>query len=263
MVFKTGRRSGIARKSIRVFSNDPETPKLTLTIKGEILVDIAAKPRTVVFRKLQVGQESTQKLRLDVRKPEEVKITKISVDHELFEVKKVDEEGNYEVTFAGMDKVGSMSSRILVEYTGGDKPSITIPMRAMVEGDLTFPRSFSFKKNEGVFEPHDIVITSKSGKPVEITGITDKDGLLSTEITTNKAPKAVIKAVPKDPKASFPTPSRHSITIFTSDKYQPEIVMRYSLSDVPLRNRGRGDRKRKLPSPLKPEPVNTSANPGR
>ena len=77
--FDTRFQKGRAERTITVFSNDPRTPDLAMTMKGELRVDVDANPSEVYFSKVRLGTEETRQVTVTyVGKGKGFKVEKIS-----------------------------------------------------------------------------------------------------------------------------------------------------------------------------------------
>jgi len=233
---KTAGRSGPIKKRITVTSDDPATPRLVLTLEGEIVVDVETKPRRVSYGQLGKGEKGTQEFAIEVREPDKVKITKVAIDDDRFNLKRKDGDsaGNatYELEFLGTDELGRVNATVVVEFSGSDVSKIDLPVRASVVGDLVYRRSVNFFKKDGKFDEKEFVIGSRSNRKVKILGLEDPDKHLKLEIINKKGKEgAWIKAGLTNPEASFDKVQRGKIIIKTDDPSEPVIEMRYSISD--------------------------------
>ncbi len=77
-------RKGNQQKSITVESNDPDTPRLTLCLKGEIVIEVALDPRYLNFRQVHKDSVSTQRVALVSLRPD-VRITDVRSDTAAYE----------------------------------------------------------------------------------------------------------------------------------------------------------------------------------
>lgn len=77
-------RRGKQRKSILVESNDPDTPRLRLWLKGAIVVEVALKPRYINFRRFHKDSIATQTVELVSLRPD-IRITHVESNTHTFE----------------------------------------------------------------------------------------------------------------------------------------------------------------------------------
>lgn len=135
-------------KTIRVSSNDPVEPTITLTMRGTIKAYIKVFPKDSILFETKKGYSQTKKLVLHNEEPTPLEIRSVSSDSEYIEVsvKKVKEEkqvetslvakpGDYILTVKLTDKapVGFLSNRNVIVKTNLKKlPELKIQVRARV-----------------------------------------------------------------------------------------------------------------------------------
>ncbi len=203
-----------------------------------IVVDVETKPRAVSFGQISKGEKSTREFSTKVNEPEKMKITSVTVEDERFELNLKNGDAaqgaKYEVAFLGSQDLGRISTKIQVTYEGNEegKPSsVQTPVRVNVVGNLRYSKNIYFLKRDGQFKSRDIVITTRSGQPIEIKSIEDPDKQLKTEITEAKGQRVSVRAEVADPEAEYKKPSRHTLTINTTDKDEPKIDVSYTISE--------------------------------
>jgi hypothetical protein len=255
-VLRTKGRSGVTKKRITVMSNDPETPNLSLELSGEILVDVAVKPRHLSFGQVGKGEDATREFELEVTEPDKVKILEVAVDDkEKFGLERLEGElsgdSKYALKLKTTKEIGRVTGKVIIKLEGSENDTLEVPIRATVVGDLRYSRSVYFNKREGEFPERDIVFTRRSGKDVVVKGAEDADGHLKLEVTTAKGAKAVVKAAVADPEKDYKKPVRGTVKVKVQDADEPEIDIRYTVTDRP-RSKMSGLRSREMGAPGKP-----------
>lgn len=232
---KTKGRAGEINKRITVASNDPKTPQLVLTLKGEIVVEVDATPRYLSFGEIGRSENTVKELTLKVTEPDKIKISSVTTADARFAVEhkgaSADGGDAYTVTFKGSKLIEQVSAEVEIAYTGGEASPLKIPLRASIVGDLRYNKSLYFLKRDNSFEPRDVVISTRSGKPVKIKGVEDKDKLLKIEIAERSGKEVRIKAEVADPAGNYKAPAQHDLVIKTSDADEPELTVRYTISE--------------------------------
>jgi hypothetical protein len=254
-VLRTKGRSGVTKKRITVMSNDPETPNLSLELSGEIVVDVAVKPRHLSFGQVGKGETAVREFELTVNEPDKVKIVEVTVSDEQLVLERVSGEpsGNskYSIKLTDTKAIGRVTGKVIVKLEGSENDTIEVPIRATVVGDLRYSRSVYFNKREGEFPERDIVFTRRSGKDVLIKGAEDPDGHLKLEVTTAKGDKATVKASVADPSKDYTKPTRGVLQVKVQDPDEPVVEIRYTVTDRP-RSRMPGMRSRPMGGAAKP-----------
>jgi hypothetical protein len=140
-------------------------------------------------------------------------------------------DAQYEVTFSGSKELGRISSNIRIEIEGSEVPSINVPIRANVVGNLRYSKNLYFLKRDGEFKERDIVLTTRSGEPVKIKKVEDPDGKLKTTVVEAEGQRVKVTASVADPKVAYERPSRHVLYIYTTDKDEPKVEINYTISE--------------------------------
>ncbi|MDJ0764943.1 MAG: hypothetical protein QNJ97_18315 [Myxococcota bacterium] len=224
-----------------------------------ILVDVEVKPRVLAFRHLTKGVAGSKDFSISVREPDKINITSVSIEDPRFKLEKKSDastdDAQYVLSFNGSDTLGRISSYVRVAYTGSDVPHVDVPVRVNILGNLRYPKSIYFSKRDGQFKPRDIIITTRSGKPVTIKAVKDPDGKLKTTINTAKGERVVVAAEVADPDTAYDRPSRHKLTILTTDKDEPELSINYTITD-----KTGSDKRTRVGRPLPIPPPQPSAS---
>jgi hypothetical protein len=134
----TIRLSGPQVKAIRVKTNDPAQPELTLTLHGTVLADVVAEPRQVFFGRLGRGEAASSVVNVSLRQGD-LAITGVKVEGGRVKVRSepldAPETGmRLVVTLPPSRASGRINDRILVTTTSGRQPVVAIPILASVEG---------------------------------------------------------------------------------------------------------------------------------
>jgi hypothetical protein len=193
--FDTTRFFGEKAKSITVHSNDPQAPVTTLTLQGEIAVEIAVEPPQLYLGRLRRGTGTTQTVELlyDADKPFE--ITKVDLNSPVVTVQAQDltKDGKkgkkLSVTLKKNAPLGRVNTEITVTTTSQERPTIAIPVFGHIEGDLILqPPQVSFgvvRQGEG--KTHEVNIKNRFSKPIKILGVQSSSASIVPEVVTVKA----------------------------------------------------------------------------
>lgn len=236
-------------KRLTVESNDPEQPKFTLTMKGELLIDMVAQPSAISLRDLKVGTSGTATFGLQQGKDSSAAVLSVSIlDEDNFDIREIDTaEGDlatYEVTFHGRDSVGNTSTRIIVKTSGVNTPELVLPVHAGAAMNLRYPRKLRFMLKNGELQPRMLRITARDGTAPTIEKIVDPDGLLEFEILEPKGAVANIELkINEDALMKLTQPERlqtRKLIIHTSDRDEPKIELEYQATGAPPARSVRG-----------------------
>lgn len=257
-----GRATTIS-KTVVVHSDDPEQPEFRLTMKGKLLVDVVAVPRSVRIRDLKVGAEGAQRFELHLNEGSKAEIVSATIeDTENFTLTRLpdvelaaaptpdpalDSEGSataepisgrslgvYEVKFRGRDSVGTTSTKIFIETTGANTPKLELSVHANAAGNLRYLKSIRFLNKDGEIVPRELHLSSRHGERPEITRVEDPDGLLDFEILPPKGKLASVSLAVRAELWSALDDNRkrakHDLIVHTTDPEEPRITVSYSVA---------------------------------
>ncbi|MBI3303732.1 MAG: DUF1573 domain-containing protein [Deltaproteobacteria bacterium] len=192
--FDTSHFSGEKAKSISVYSNDPLQPVATLTLQGEITVEVAVEPAQLYLGRLRRGEETTRTVEVlyDANKP--IAITKVENTSPVVKVQTEDltKEGQKGkkllVTLKKDAPLGRLNDQITVTTTSQKRPSVAIPVFGSIEGDvLVLPPQVSFgvvRRGEG--KTQEVSIKSRAAKPVHVLRVQSSTADVVPELTAVK-----------------------------------------------------------------------------
>ncbi len=142
VTFHTRRFEGKQEKTITLYSNDPERPKLRLVVRGIIKKDIAVVPSGVNFGKVKKGQAITRHVRVLELSRNRLEIKKVDYDPRLFSVKTSrykDENSrgiDIEITLVPGIPAGRLNEVITLHTNLRKRPRIDVPVWADVLGGI-------------------------------------------------------------------------------------------------------------------------------
>jgi hypothetical protein len=174
--FDTSNFLGEKVKTIAVYSNDPLQPVTTLTIQGEITVEVAADPPQLYLGRLRRGEEITRTVEIlyDAQKP--ITITKVEHSHPAVRVhaEELEKDGKKGkklfVTITKAVGLGRFNDQIIVTTTSPKRPSIVIPVFGSIEGDVLIqPPQVSFGVvRSGESKTQEVSVKSRAAKSVHV-----------------------------------------------------------------------------------------------
>ncbi len=198
-------------------------------------MDVEVAPRHLSFGQLAKNEKATREFKITVREPDKVKVVEVKMDDDRFVLKKIDgvlkSNSTWKITFKGTREVGRVMGNVEVRFTGSDVESAKVPARVNIVGDLQYTKSLYFHKEEDGYVEREIVFSSRSGKNVHIKKVEDPDGLLKIDFSNPKGKKVIVKTKVADPKGDYSKPSRHVLKVFTGDPDEPEVDIRYTISN--------------------------------
>lgn len=225
-------------KKVMVFSNDPEQPQFALTMKGRLLVDMEAVPATVQLANLAPNEPGVATVSVARNKDSTATVKSVRVeDTERFSIEEIATSpgalATYEVRFVG-GKVGTTSTKIIVETTGEHTPKLTIPVRASAAYNLIYPKRVSITRNaSGGFEQN-LRISTRRGDPPKVAKVEDPDGLLDIEVlAANETAVNVRLRVRAPDTVKVDDKLLHTLWVHTNDRDEPKVKIEYSLRNAP------------------------------
>jgi hypothetical protein len=189
----------------------------------------------VSFGQLGKAEKAARELKITVADPAKIKIGEVVSDDPRVSLTRKDGDaagsGTFDVAFNGSDKIERVAAKVTIRYTGSDVTSIDVPVSAMIVGDLRYSKSIYFAKKDDGFEKKEVVINSRSGKDVEIKRIEDPDKKLTCTIVRRKGENAMFTAEVADPSATYKQPDQHVLKVYTTDRDEPVVEMRYMITE--------------------------------
>ena len=189
--FDTKRFAGQKAKDIRVHTNDPLRPVTTLTLRGEITVEVQVQPAQLYLGRLQRGSPITRTVTVlyDENKP--LEITDITNANPAISVRAEDVrvEGKkgkaLGVSVSKTARRGPLNDTITVTTTSTKRPTISIPVVGNVEGDISVsPSQVSFGVvRQGVGETRTVRIKNRSAQPLGIGQVRSSLDTVKPELT--------------------------------------------------------------------------------
>jgi Protein of unknown function (DUF1573) len=168
--FDTRHEKGHASRRIDVYTNDPQTPDLPLSIQGTVKMESEATPSEVMFDGVRHGSEQTREVGIAYNgKGKNFRITKVSNSNANIAV--TQEPGpKLKVSLLKTMPVGPFQDTIEVATSG--RP-IEIPVYGRVIGDLvTEPAQVSFgilPHGEGALRY--VRLTNSGARMISVTGV--------------------------------------------------------------------------------------------
>lgn len=190
--FDTAQFLGEKKKTVVVHTNDPQRPATTLTLQGEIRVEVAADPPQLYVGRLAYGKAVSRRVAIVVDADAPVEITQVANTNAAVTVQTEPLERNGQrgktliVTVAEDAPLGRLNDQITVTTTSTKRPSVVIPVFGSVEGELVVrPPQVTF----GVVQPgadttRIVTITNRSKTPVRISRVASTAEQVAARLAT-------------------------------------------------------------------------------
>lgn len=230
-----------------MFSNDPQNPRLKLTLKGEVTVDLEITPGSVVFGEVPIGQTPKKSVELKIAEPDKVHIKSVVCNDPRFSTKLIpgDRAGTatLEVSFLGDKKRDTITSAVKLLLEGPGVSNREIPIYVEVTGNLSYPKQIYLSRSGDVFNTRDIDIVSRIDKPFRIKSVRDKDKRIKVDYPKTPGKAIRLTASVKDPNLFSETALRGTMQIQTTDPSDAAIGIGYTISTGQRRNASGMERK--------------------
>lgn len=138
--FNSGSYRGNVKKNITVTSNDPNSPTYRLSISGEIIEEISAKPHNINFGSISINEETDKTVTITSLTEPGFNIKKITSSKPFVNasIAEQNEAGyNINVALKGNHQIGRFSGNIHMETDSPRQPKVTIPFFGEIIGDIT------------------------------------------------------------------------------------------------------------------------------
>ena len=226
LVLDVPKKGRIVEETAVVFSNDPASPKIELTLRGESVVPIAAEPNHIILGRKRLLQASALKLALNVPEPELTQIEELEPSSSyLTALSKTTDGKTHEVNLmiAKETPIGSFKEHLKISYIHKGKTGvIEVPITGEILGDivLSVRKLFFGMVNSRVAKQ--LTLSGVGSLPVEVISVETDSSNLSVEILEHKEDKYVLEAVLH--ADSISKREFHGvITVKTTSEKEPEI----------------------------------------
>lgn len=230
----TKNRRGELRKSVTVVSNDPETPRLSLTLEAQVISDLILTPPSVSFGQLGKGEKAERELSVRPSDPRKIRIVSARIDDKRFALRiksRRAETTSYAIRFLGSAQLQPIYAALEIQYEGADESLMRVPVMAWVVGDLIYLKQIYFTKRAGAFTSREINFSSRSSKPIKLISAKDPAGLLKLTIVESSGRRPTLRAELANPDASYTTTKRGTITVKTNSRDEPTVQIGYSIAE--------------------------------
>ena len=225
---------GPVAKSALAVTNDPQNPRITLSVKGEVQVYVEIKPETIGFQGMkQTAREQVVYL-TSPENPFHIESVKSDIDDKIeYSLETVREGMQYRLRVANKFDEGAYRGHITIQTDISNRPTIMIPVTGYIEGVIaTRPPSLLLGRvhPNAPVKPREIMVVNNKNEPFKITGLTYDKRLL--EVAQTKSPQReayVLKLTPILKNVPKGTQYTTSIIIETDatpgQKYKVQVYM--------------------------------------
>jgi hypothetical protein len=244
VTFRSKGYQGKTKKSVTVESNDPENPRIRLSVGGEVVADVTVLPRYVNFR--NVLKDSPPKpisLRIKLREGKGLKIREVSVDNPsilLQELERNEGGARYSVSLVEKVSTGRLTGKILIETNSKNFLKVQVPVYAFVQGRVRVsPQMISF----GVIRPgepsvRDITLRGTGDARFTIDRVDATSDGITTEVLPEKEGEVYRLRVTYDPEKKTKGRVSERLTIHVAGKEREtlEVQVYGTIHEPPKKN---------------------------
>jgi hypothetical protein len=134
-------RDGRQHKTITVESNDPQTPRLMLTMTGEAVAMLSVAPRTLIDPRLKRGETSVHRLTVTSRSEGPLDISSVETGNPgveaVVEPGETDQHKVVVVTTQGDFPQNMIYGQLVIQTGLSENPTLRVPYRFAVVGEIS------------------------------------------------------------------------------------------------------------------------------
>lgn len=225
---------GIINKSIRIYSNDPDTPVYTLKLSGEAIEDITVNPQHINFGHIFKGEKAHAEVHLQPRLGFDIEIKGVMASNPVVSVKyKKEEQENRYIVDATLNEdtmVGVWTGNIYIFTNSERQKQLIVSFFGEIIGDIKLypPHIYFGVIKKGSEQVKSAFITLLNEK-IKVEKIEVQPDILVSEIVTEPQEdegekKHVTLRILNKIKKDAPLGQINSIVkIYTNSKIQPII----------------------------------------
>jgi len=235
--FDSTRFSGPITKRITVTTNDADSPKTVVTIKGMVTVDVEYKPSSVFFPNAKMGTSVSQDIILSTKKLDKLNVSNIKVNIEndsvMVETKPSEDGKTMTMTVtADGSKFPAGKARfsgyLTFDTNSESQPTIRVPVTVNVRRPVkATPNSvYFFASKQGKERTVNVNVISNENKPFEILEkSSDLDFIKIDVLEDEGSKKSLVATLSADAK---PGKFSGKIKLVLNVEDQPEL-------EIPIR----------------------------
>jgi len=228
--FKTKGYQGRVTKTVRVQTDDPGNPNITLKISGTIVAEVMMEPRSVNFGNLKSGEEAAREVTLSFAPGKNISIKDLSSTSAFFKIETQPLDGDEEgvvvrITAHKALPIGCNTERITILTSSERMGTLQIPVYAFVQGDIAIsPQILSFRKSGTTGLTSRTLTVATSGAEFKIAGVEVSSTLFTAE-TKEVEPGKKYEIVVKMADAVKDGRIHEKLLIKTDNAQQPLITI--------------------------------------
>ena len=219
-------KSRTVEETAVVFTNDPELPKIELTLKGESFVPIAAEPNHIILGRKRLLQAPTLKLALNVSEPNHTQIEELEPSTPYLTAIGETTDGithHVDLTIAKETPIGSFKEHLKINYIyKGKNGFIEVPITGEILGDIVLSARKLFFGMVNTRVVKQITLSGVGSLPIEVISVETDSPSLSVQVLNHIENRYVLEAVLSADSISK-REFHGAITVKTTSEKQSEI----------------------------------------
>lgn len=210
---------GRIHKSAVVFSNDPQKPRITLSLKGTIKSAISMQPSGVVSFRGPAGEIPSQTIDITSNAgPFHIKKLESNLDKDIsYQIKTIKEGQHYQLTVANKAGPGNYGGSIKINTDLAKKPVVTVLVFGNILGEVSVrPQAIMVGKLSPGQPPHSakVLVVRENKKPFHIKKLSYDKQLIT--VTQQALPEGKGYSLEVSPKLeNIPAGTRREQTVLS------------------------------------------------
>ena len=191
--FDTTGVAGRTKRTVTVYTNDPDAPVTGLTLTGQVATDLVVTPTPLYLGKIRRGQTVRRELRIAPGRPNAAySVAWIEHANPILRTTLAALPAGAGQTIAvelGPElPFGRFNDKLILHTTSPREPTLEVPIFGSVEGDVVvLPPQMTFGVvHAGDLPPHDLYIRNRGTRPLTVKNVVVPQDLVSYELDTVK-----------------------------------------------------------------------------
>jgi len=239
---KTGRSRGHLKKTVRVYSNDPNRPLAYLRVEADISFEGGEKNFSFNMTNVRSREKIVREIAINVNPHHNTEVEKIETSSEYISVKRITPEDTtvkhdslrFEITLGPGLEPGLMSQRAIIHFKNSALPRAQIYFYGIVVEDIEFaPLRLTYIVSDTVLDTANqsrkVMVTNyRDDLPLEIVDINTPGDNLDFDIKTlEEGRKFEITATANEKILAVDSLAENRIVIYTNNPEMRQLKVPY------------------------------------
>jgi len=239
----TARRSGSLTRKVKVTTNDPNHPNVTLVCKGKVLVPFNVKPRTLRFSKIKRSSPEQNRKATITRGdggPLNLELVPVKGDNITASLREVEpgEEYELDVTIKPPWPEKKLRHSLTIKTGIADAPKADIVVYGEIRGPVeAIPERLSFRFSDERASEQPVRLLWENGESHKILSASIADPQLVVRVEEDdQGRQGVVVGLPK---GAMPAKRSLSLEIKTDDQKNPLVRVPVTVVKLPRKDQPR------------------------